>query len=309
MGRYRRVDSRIWIDAKFRALSDDAKLVFFRLLTDSGTTSFGALVVDFMGMASRSGWVPDRYRRGIKELTEAGMAKGDEGAGLIVIPNYLKYNMPDNINVVLSWRLLWDTIPECPLRNWLYSHVTNEIRASNKNRSKPFPDPFPEPTGNGMGYPSGTVPDTYVDPPSPDALVPSPDALGDASHPLSTSKKKLTVRPKELLSESELEVFVAWNALPDGFPRCRELGPNRRRMLKVRLSEAAWVEDWKAAMDKLATLPGMRGGFGASFVAGLEWFLRPESVRRLTEGACDTWFTGDTVPRQADGGRLVADLR
>lgn len=43
MARYRKIDSRIWNDAKFRELSDNGKLVFLMLLTHPSMTSLGAM--------------------------------------------------------------------------------------------------------------------------------------------------------------------------------------------------------------------------------------------------------------------------
>ncbi len=43
MGRYRKVETRIWNDATFRSLSDDGKLLFLFVLTHPSQTSLGAM--------------------------------------------------------------------------------------------------------------------------------------------------------------------------------------------------------------------------------------------------------------------------
>ena len=43
MGKYRKVDPKIWNDEKFRELSDSAKLLFLFLLTHPHMTPLGAM--------------------------------------------------------------------------------------------------------------------------------------------------------------------------------------------------------------------------------------------------------------------------
>jgi hypothetical protein len=57
MARYRKIDPRIWNDQKFRELSDDAKIVFFLLLTHPHMTALGAMRATVAGLAAELGWV------------------------------------------------------------------------------------------------------------------------------------------------------------------------------------------------------------------------------------------------------------
>ena len=43
MARYKKIDVRIWNDAKFNALSSDARLIFLFMLTSPQTTMVGAV--------------------------------------------------------------------------------------------------------------------------------------------------------------------------------------------------------------------------------------------------------------------------
>ena len=45
MARFRKIDPRIWNDAKFAALSSEAKLLFLYLLTSPAMTILGALPI------------------------------------------------------------------------------------------------------------------------------------------------------------------------------------------------------------------------------------------------------------------------
>jgi hypothetical protein len=55
MARYRKIDPRIWNDAKFRALLDDAKFVFMLLLTHPHMTALGAMRATLAGSAAELG--------------------------------------------------------------------------------------------------------------------------------------------------------------------------------------------------------------------------------------------------------------
>jgi hypothetical protein len=84
MARYRKVDSRIWNDAKFRALSDKGKLAFFMLLTHPNMTALGGMRTTVSGLAEELGWPTEAFREAFREAIQKGMAKHDERACLVV---------------------------------------------------------------------------------------------------------------------------------------------------------------------------------------------------------------------------------
>ena len=115
MGRYRKIETHIWNDAKFRALSDDGKFVFLFLLTHPALLPLGVMRCFIAGLAAELKWEADRLQDALATLSSNGMARADEEAGVIVLPNYLKYNSPENPNVVKSWEKLFEEVPECEL--------------------------------------------------------------------------------------------------------------------------------------------------------------------------------------------------
>lgn len=117
MARYRKVDSRIWNDAKFRALSDNGKLVFFFLLTHPHMTALGAFRGTIAGLTEELGWKPEAFREAFREGCAKGMIEHDQKACLIALPNFLKYNPPEIPNVVKAWTTALDLLPECGLKS------------------------------------------------------------------------------------------------------------------------------------------------------------------------------------------------
>ena len=114
MARYKKIDVRIWNDAKFNALSSDARLIFLFMLTAPQTTMVGAVPVDKHTVSRILKFDEIRYGIGYKQLSEYGMLEYDE-AGIFWIKNFLKYNPPENPKVVISWSSLLDLLPECQL--------------------------------------------------------------------------------------------------------------------------------------------------------------------------------------------------
>lgn len=116
MSRYRKIDPRVWNDAKFRDLSDNAKLVFFMLLTHPNMTALGAMRSTLAGLAEELGWEPEAFREAFREVLNKGMVEHDQKACFIALPKFLRYNQPESPNVVKAWVGALDLLPECGLK-------------------------------------------------------------------------------------------------------------------------------------------------------------------------------------------------
>lgn len=115
MGKYRKIYPRIWNDEKFSSLSSEGQRMFFFVLTHPSMTSLGAFRISKEGMASELRLFPEGFEKPFAELLEKGLIKYDESAFLVFAPNFLKYNQPENPNVVKGWGNALDLLPEWPL--------------------------------------------------------------------------------------------------------------------------------------------------------------------------------------------------
>jgi hypothetical protein len=115
MARYRKVDPRIWNDAKFMALSNNGKLVFFFLLTHPNMTALGAMRGNIPGLSAEIGWTEKAFREAFQEGSTKGMVLHNEKASFFWLPKFMKYNRPESPNVVKAWASSVDLLPECDL--------------------------------------------------------------------------------------------------------------------------------------------------------------------------------------------------
>lgn len=124
MAKYRKIDPRIWNDAKFSSLSHEAQRLFLYILTHPSMTSLGAFRATPEGLMTEIGIPCEQCyeqcsvhcKNTFDELVVQGMVKYDAHSRTVFAPNFLKYNAPENANVVIGWESALDEIPEGPLK-------------------------------------------------------------------------------------------------------------------------------------------------------------------------------------------------
>lgn len=136
--RYRCIDVRIWGDEKFRTLSPlspSGQALFIYLLTNINTNSIPGLYrAGLAAMAEELRWSLEDFQGALNELQQEGLVKTDLNARVVFIPNVIKYNKPESPNVIKSWSLHWDEVPECALKNEAYDFLKVYI----KGMGEPF---------------------------------------------------------------------------------------------------------------------------------------------------------------------------
>lgn len=140
MGKYRKIDPKIWNDAKFRALSERGKLVFLFTLTHPHMTALGAMRETIPGLASEYGISEEAFREAFQEASQKGMVEIDEVASFICLPKFIFYNKPESPNVLISWASVIDLLPECDLR---IKHL-QRVKAFAEGLPKGFTEVLPE---------------------------------------------------------------------------------------------------------------------------------------------------------------------
>lgn len=114
MARYRKIDPRIWHDDKFPSLPDDAKLIFFHLLTSPRSNMIGLFVQGKTDITEYLGWPQKRLTKPFRELLSKGLIKYDSEVRIVYLPNFLKYESIENLNQAKAAAKLIDELPNNP---------------------------------------------------------------------------------------------------------------------------------------------------------------------------------------------------
>ena len=142
MARYRKIDPRVWNDSKFASLSHEGQRLFLYILTHPSMTSLGAFRSSRLGILEELGLDPEEFAEAFDEPLRKGLFKYDPKASLIFAPNFLKYNPPENPNVVTGWAGALDLIPECPLKLEVLLKAEECVKAGKDGVQKAFAKSF-----------------------------------------------------------------------------------------------------------------------------------------------------------------------
>ncbi|MGB0419017.1 MAG: hypothetical protein ACPGF8_05450, partial [Opitutales bacterium] len=195
VAKYRKIDSRIWNDEKFRELSDNGKLVFLFLLTHPHMTALGAMRATIPGLASEIGWSQKAFAEAFREAFAKGMAKHDEKACFLWLPNFLKYNKPESPNVVKAWESSLDLLPECALKSLLIQCVKDFTEGLTEGFQKALPEAF----AKAMPYQEQEQEQEQEQDKDYSAIssLPESDLLGEEFRPDTTAEKSKRNKPKK----------------------------------------------------------------------------------------------------------------
>lgn len=160
MAIYRKIDCRISNDKKFRELSVEGKLAWYTILSRRDLAPIGAFKASFESLAIEqrgNEYLNEGLQKGLpkafsevfiqalNELLSKGLIKYDSESFLIYVPNFLRYNFPENPNVVKSWNSALDSLPECDLTNHVLAKSSEIILNSQRDSFiKALPKEFVE---------------------------------------------------------------------------------------------------------------------------------------------------------------------
>lgn len=99
MAHYRKIDVAIWNDEKFSSMKNSGKLAFVFLLTHPGMTGIGAMRATATGLAAELGLSQKEF----SEVFASGMAVFSAEENCVFIPNFIKYQGCESLNVLKSW--------------------------------------------------------------------------------------------------------------------------------------------------------------------------------------------------------------
>lgn len=112
--------------------------------------------------------------------------------------------------------------------------------------------------------------------------------------------------PNRADSGTPARVIAYWNEV---FGSKLRITTKRRNALKARWSDTHFREHWAEAIRRVAQSPFCMGQNDKSWLAHLDWFLRPDTVTKIMEGLYDARARTASNSKSADREqRLVAAL-
>jgi hypothetical protein len=98
-------------------MSNEALLTFLFVSHHPNMTSLGAMRATLQGLMAERKLSEESFR----ECFQKGMLRMDEHACLIWVPSFLESNTPESPNVIKGWTAIDDFLPECALKEQIYT--------------------------------------------------------------------------------------------------------------------------------------------------------------------------------------------
>src|SRR5262249_13291867 len=277
---------------KFIAFDDDGKLAFIFVLTHPHLTALGAMRGTLAGLAAELQWRPKRFQAALLPAIRAGMIEANEQAAYIGLPKFLRYNEPENPNVVKgAWLESLSQIPECPEKRALILRCRKYL----DDRSAKFKDELSDSIWEAF---SEALPEGVTQP----FAKPFGKASGKQEpeqEPKQEPEAPLT--PSLLGSENGHEPWPSpaalvevWNEhAPAECPRVRDLSEGRRRLAAEALRRKPDRAYWLSTINEIGRstlLRGLKKSPGHEhWRATFDWLLgtkdKTENYVRVAEGA------------------------
>ncbi len=300
MARYRKIDTRIWNDRKFRELDDKSKLAFFLVLTHPDTNQLGMLRSRSVALAMELGWQPDAMSDAIQTLCQMGMLMVDEKAGFIFIPNFLKYNPPNGPNAVKGWAGLIDLMPECNLLTYALSHLKPAISGLSEGVRSAIPDDIKDAI-------SHAIPDDIKDAnetasriqeqeQEQDIYIPSEEGIVETavSDPPASESEKVE-KLKTGIDCPYQKIIADYNEILGPYlGMCQKLTPTRQKAVQARWRDCMKDGDFKTQDEGIAyfrryfeyikTCDFLMGNNGRDWRADFDWIFKQQNYTKICEG-------------------------
>lgn len=300
MARYRKIDTRIWNDRKFRELDDKSKLAFFLVLSHPDTNQLGMLRSRSVALAMELGWHPDVMSDAILTLCRMDMLMVDDKAGFIFIPNFLKYNPPNGPNAVKGWAGLIDLMPECDLLSRALVYLKPTIFGLSEGVRSAIPDDVKNAILHAIK--DGITDDKKM--PSriqeqeqeQDISITSNDVIVETavSDPPASDSEKVE-KPKTGIDCPYQRIIADYNEILGPYlGMCQKLTPTRQKNVQARWRDCMKDGDFQTQEDGIAyfkryfeyikTCDFLMGNNGRDWRADFDWIFKLSNYTKICEG-------------------------
>lgn len=143
---YGKIHSSFWTSPDIRSMTEDGRTLAAYLLTSPHSNMLGCFRIPLAYVSDDLQWPLERVNEGFAELLIKGFATLSKGSNWVVIHKFLKWNQPENPNVVRAAEKLFAQIPSNsgvkPILAWAIAEFEPRFSVDKLTDSKPFSNPF-----------------------------------------------------------------------------------------------------------------------------------------------------------------------
>ena len=133
---FARIERSIWDKARFRSVSDDARLLFLYIVTCRHNNIAGMFILRSGYACDDMGWTAERFDKAFDELLGTGLIKYDLSTRIILDQHQLEKFPPQNPNQTTGMIT--------KLKNLPYTPLFHDLLTVCKRLDKPFMQPLTE---------------------------------------------------------------------------------------------------------------------------------------------------------------------
>jgi DNA-binding MarR family transcriptional regulator len=111
----------------------------------------------------------------------------------------------------------------------------------------------------------------------------------------------------DVTPKNDHDLFTHWNTITE-LPKVQAISPKRKKNLATRLKDPFFKANWKAAIDKMRTIPFFLGQNDTGWTADIDYFLKPDSVLKIMERRTNANTNATTTKRTVNTGPRTADI-
>lgn len=167
MAHYRKIDVSIWNDGGFSSMKLPGKMAFLFLVTHPNMTGIGAMRATLPGLSAELGVSQKEFA----EVFSSGLAIFESSENCVFVPNFIKYQGCESLNVLKSWVTQFEFIPHGKTKDKAISSLYAYVEGKSEAFRLAFGDAYRKAYGQAFvlpkGYPVSSKQLAVSTPPSP----------------------------------------------------------------------------------------------------------------------------------------------
>lgn len=269
---------RFWEWALEHRLSDQAKLVAAYLLTCRHSNSLGCFRIPKEYVSADMGYGMERVSKAYIELMESGFLLYCEHSKYAFLPNYLRWNRPQNPKHAKGILKLITQLPS-----------TFSLKQSILGSCEKYLVPHLDPEGMDTLYHTLSIActntetdkDTDTERDTESENTQSPTPAGSIIPSLASSASNNV--PLQ-------EIAEAWNEALEkhssSIPRVTKISPgsNRHKLVRARWKEHPDLQAWHNLFHRVARSSFLNGANGRNWSASFDWVIKKDNFLKALEG-------------------------